>query len=240
MRVSRVRRLLGVVAALGVFAASAESREPEAEATSRASVVPSADLQRRTPNFTLFFFDVHHQLDGQFDTIAAETRAIFREMGAEVTWRQAGLGTTYGHGDTLEIPIIVLETPPKGVANGASVLGLVPRNAPGPRAVWIFVDNIRRVLGPSGFGWPSETTRGVGVAAARVIAHEVVHALAPELAHTKEGLMRHSLNRAALTERTRPAHDRCVTAVQAALGILPKDPVAVSTESALFLRSPIF
>jgi hypothetical protein len=156
-------------------------------------------------------------------------------MGAEVTWREGGLGTTFGSADSLEIPIIVLQTPPKGIANTDNVLGLVPRNPTGSKAVWIFVDNIRRVLGTS-----SEPSRDLGVAVGRVIAHEVVHALAPKLAHTRQGLMREALSRAALTEPARPAHDRCVSAVQAAIGIVAASPAPVSTESALLLRPPLF
>lgn len=240
MRVSSVRRLLGVAVALSAFAAAAEPREAGAESTRRASGAPSADLPRRTPGLTLYFFDVHHQLDGEFDELAAETRAIFGEMGVEVTWRQGGLGTTYGNGDSLEIPIIVLQVPPKGIANKANVLGLVPRKATGSKAVWIFAENIRRALAPSSLGFPSETARGLGVAAGRVVAHEVVHALAPGLPHSKEGLMRHSLSRLALIGPARAVPDRCVTAVQAALGIRPAGPAAVSAESALLFRAPIY
>ncbi len=235
MRVSTVSRLLGAAVVLGAFAAAAEPREPKAESTPRASGVPSADLPRRAPGLTLYFFDVHNQLDGQFCELAAETSAIFREMGVELTWRQGGLGTTYGNSGAPEIPIIVLDTPPKGVANGANVLGLVPRNTAGSKAIWIFVDNLRSTLGST-----LDTPRGLGLAAGRVVAHEVVHTLAPDLPHTKDGLMRHALSRTALTEPVRPLQDRYVSAVQAALGIAPRNAPALTTESGLFFRPPIF
>jgi len=238
MRLSSGGRLAVAVAALGAFAAAAEPLERPADATPRTGETRETDLPRRDPRLALYLFDVHHQLDGQFDELAAETRAIFREMGADVTWREGGLGTTYGNDAIPEIPIIVLKTPPTGVANRASVMGLVPRG--GSKAVWIFVDNIRRAVAPSGLAFSSEVSKSLGVAVGRVVAHEVVHALAPELAHTKQGLMRDALSRGELTSPARPAHDRCVTAVQAALGIVPRGPAAFSTESALLLRPPIF
>ena len=68
---------------------------------------------------------------------------------------------------------------------------------PGPdsqRAAWILVPQVRASL-----GLPAERVAGegpiLGRALARVMAHELIHLLAPELPHAPAGLMKATLSR---------------------------------------------
>src|SRR5262245_6326301 len=180
---------LGVALAMSAVAVgAAELREKGAAARDATPDLPrdaakeSQDLVADAPLLTLYLYDVHELLGPAREALAAETSAIFREMGVGVAWRTAGLGTTYGSGPSREIPIIALKEPPGGHRSRSSVLGFVPKQQPG--AVWVFVDNVRAALGLSESDERPTSARNLGTALGRVIAHEVVHSLAPQLPHS--------------------------------------------------------
>jgi hypothetical protein len=79
-------------------------------------------------------------------------------------------------------------------------MGLVMRNQRPTRAVWVFLSSVRWTLGHPVPGGPlnPRQEREVALALARVVAHEVVHAIAPDEPHSQGGLLNHSLNRAFL------------------------------------------
>ena len=68
--------------------------------------------------------------------------------------------------------------------------------------------------------WPS----------ARVVAHEVIHAIAPDEPHARNGLMRHAMNRTFLLSDKAPLDGRCARAFLAGLAArkprVPKDVLA--------------
>jgi hypothetical protein len=189
----------------------------DADGTSRETPAVLGALPQPRADLTLYLFDVHRRLDPSFGSLAAETSAIFHAMGITLAWRQAGLGTVYGDGGRRELPVIVLDELPGG--RPEAVMGLVLK-APNPSAVWIYVEAIKRTLGMAPHDAPhGGAARGLGIAAGRVVAHELIHALAPDLAHTSEGLMRHSLTRADLTSGEWPAYQACAERVRAAFGL---------------------
>jgi hypothetical protein len=205
--------LVLLASATGV-AAPKESRSPSAD-VARAAPPETADLPPRSLRITLYAYDVHELLDPVFEVVAAETSAIFEDMGVEVSWKRAGFGTTYGGGAAREIPIIVLKEPPGGHRSKSNLLGLVPKDR--PSAVWVFVANVRSALGLSAGDVQASSMRRLAVAVGRVIAHEVVHTLAPQLPHTRIGLMRDSLDVRDLTGSYRPTYEPCRAVVRAAL-----------------------
>ena len=166
----------------------------------------------RTPALQLLWFDPSRALPGPAtDALAEEERSIFRELGVEVAFRVAKPDTTYGDGDVPEVPIILLKDDPIVARRPTRLLGLIVRNQEPNRAVWAFLDNVRWTLG-------FEKDRGLraagseldlGLALGRVVAHEVIHALAPEEPHSKNGLMGHSMNRAFLLGDHAPLEARC-------------------------------
>ncbi len=80
-------------------------------------------------------------------------------------------------------------------------MGLVNRHQRPPRDAWIFLEAVehavRRSPNPFGADTALEEAR-LPLAVARVVAHEVFHAVAPEEPHAKDGLMHHELDRAFL------------------------------------------
>ncbi len=212
--------------ALAMLAAAVGATEVREKGTAtrdadlpRGAASESQDLPAELPFLTLYLYDVHELLGPALEALAAETSSIFKDMGIQIVWRTGVLGTTYGGGPLREIPIIALRQPPGAHGARASVLGFVPKQQPG--AVWVFVDNLRATLGLSATDERPASARRLGVALGRVIAHEVVHTLAPQFPHTRRGLMRDALDNLDLTGAARPAHDECREIVRAALKVVP-------------------
>jgi hypothetical protein len=206
-------RALLIVAATAT-AAAAEPREVtsrRADISRGATTAPLRDLPLRLPQLGLVVYDIHDLLQSRYADLVLETSAIFLEMGVDTGWRRGGLGTVHGGGPLREIPVILLEKAPGRLKSQREVLGLIPKDQ--PPAIWVFVDNVRRAIGPPA----SADGHQLAVAIGRVVAHEIVHSLAPQLGHTRSGLMRHSLDREALVGTSRPSHAECAAAVRAAL-----------------------
>jgi hypothetical protein len=81
------------------------------------------------------------------------------------------------------------------------------------RPVWLFLANIRWTLHqrPNQRLSPSEQA-DLSLAIARVVAHEVVHAVAPREPHTARGLMHGNLDRVFLTGREAIVDPGCAEA----------------------------
>jgi hypothetical protein len=188
--------------------AMVESDEVGAGSSSDLPMLPTA----RTPALQLLWFDPSRALPAPAtEALADEVRSIFRELGVEVAFRVATPDTTYGDSAVPEVPIILLKDDPIPARRPTRVLGLIVRNQEPNRAVWAFLENVRWTLG-------LEKDRGLraagsgldlGQALGRVVAHEVIHALAPEEPHSKNGLMGHSMNRAFLLGDHAPLEARC-------------------------------
>lgn len=221
----RIPKKIGL-ALLFAGTASAVGADPREVTTKAAGAdVPRAtasaevrDLPARLPQLSLVVYDVHGLLDSDFADLVGETSAIFEEMGVDIGWRRGGLGTVHGAGPLREIPVILLKEPPGKLRAQRDVLGLIPKNQ--PAAIWVFVENVKRTIAVVTRG-PGPADSRLAVAVGRVVAHELVHSLAPELGHTKRGLMRHALDREALVGRVRPSHAECAGAVRAALKLAP-------------------
>jgi hypothetical protein len=102
-------------------------------------------------------------------------------------------------------------------------MGLVMRNQRPTRAVWVFLSSVRWTLGHPAPQSPlnARQAREAALALARVVAHEVVHAIAPEEPHSRGGLMNHSLNRAFLLGPRSPLRGPCARAFLDQLQSLP-------------------
>jgi hypothetical protein len=141
--------------------------------------------------------------------LEAEARAILAPHGRQLRWRRVRPQAELEAG---EVPVILLAGEyPVRRDRGAVLGGFEPRAV--PPAVWVYTRAVGRVIGLPG---PPPTAdlaaqRALGVALGRVVAHEVVHAVAPELSHTKAGLMAPVYDRQALVG-PRPRLDPAMTA----------------------------
>jgi hypothetical protein len=88
---------------------------------------------------------------------------------------------------------------------------VVPDQAP-LRAVWVFHESLRLALGLDQGPLPPRDRDALGRALGRVVAHEVIHAIAPEAPHAGTGLMRHALDRNFLLGTKASVDARCATA----------------------------
>jgi hypothetical protein len=183
--------------------------------------LPPSELAEPAPAaLTLVWYDVQNQLGDAFPTMASEVRDIFEEIGVQVAWRAANPGDTFGEGSLREIAVIGLAEDPSAARRGRGILGLVVRDAQPTRALWTFIGGIKRTLGIDGAaGAPFTAVESalLARAVARVVAHEVVHALAPDHPHADAGLMRHALSRSMLLGPRHPLGAECARSVQGAL-----------------------
>src|SRR5262245_14972454 len=185
-----------LIAGASFTAAGAEPRDSTtraADATrSTTAVAAVRDLPRPPAQLGLVVYDVQGLLSSNDSDRTAdmieEAREIFEAMGVATSWKRGGFGTVHGAGPLREIPVILLADAPGKLSSQRDVLGLIPKSQ--PPAIWVFVENVKRSIGAA-----AADGRAVAVAVGRVVAHEMVHSLAPALGHTRGGLMRHALDR---------------------------------------------
>jgi hypothetical protein len=209
---------VGLGLALALSAAGAEVAGPPPDLTplgvpSRELLPPPDDARPRLADLALVFYDPQGALPRGFDRFATEVQSIFRGLGVEAAWR---VGGTYGGSPIPEVPVILLSRDPDKRRGEVRVMGLVRRDQQPQRAVWLFMEGVRFALGfsPSGV---VDYEGAVARALARVAAHEIVHAVAPDEPHASEGLMRHSLDKRFLLGKRATIDGRCATSFRARL-----------------------
>ena len=145
-----------------------------------------------------------------------EARSLLAKMGAAVVWQAEA---TDGLARPGEVRVILLDRAAER-RPGTPILGATPPRFDVAPFVWVHVPSVRAVLGlpPRGSLATIEApmVRALGVAIGRVVAHEVVHALAPQVPHGR-GLMSASFNRAQLTASSISIGEDVLLSVQAAL-----------------------
>jgi hypothetical protein len=119
--------------------------------------------------------------------VQREVASIFRGAGVAVDWRERTADDEGGE----DLSVTVLARPRSGTLP-VRAMGAVNR---GSSRVFIFLSGIERLLGHSVAGSAGDVanaTRLIG----RVVAHEMVHVVAPRLDHTRDGLMQAQWDRA--------------------------------------------
>jgi hypothetical protein len=180
---------------------SASGADSERSLTfSRETRASSREVPRvAAPRLHLVWIDVLGLAPYAFEDAARETSAILADAGVTAVWRR-GDASTVTTGDELKVVLMA------GVANGARlpehVMGGTHGGAPS-HTTWIYLSNVIWALGLHDNGplrlslqEEAQVARAVG----RVVAHETVHAVAPEVAHHSGGLMAEKLGRAFLIQ----------------------------------------
>jgi hypothetical protein len=144
-----------------------------------------------------------------------EARSLLQKMGATVTWRRGHAGELARPG---EVRVILLDR--TAAKSGKPVLGATPPRFDGAPFVWVHVRSVRAVIGRDArgpaFTMVAAASHDLSLALGRVVAHELVHALAPSVPHGT-GLMSALLSYRQLTASTIPFDAEVGLAVQAAL-----------------------
>jgi hypothetical protein len=192
---------------------------------------PAAD-----PAVTVAFVDAESLVSEEGAVLlAAEVRSVFREIGVDARVVRAAPGRPIEATGGVVVPVIARRRQPPALGR-ARIMGLVVRDHAAPSPVWIFVDNIVSTLRTrEGFATDS---RELGVAMGRVVAHEVIHALAPRHPHARTGLMSPVLDRAGLLGPRPVPEESCARSVLAGLALLstPRpllDPIAGRARTSL-------
>jgi len=160
----------------------------------------------------LVWFDPQDTLSDRFGDLREEVDSIFRGIGVEVQWTRGGPGTVYGLGGRPEVAVILLaEDRSKGPE---SIMGLVLKSPKPTRVAWVFVSNVRAALGHDSLRTRPSLVEAPDLAraVARVAAHEVVHAIAPDEPHARDGLMSQALSRHFLLGERATIDPRCASA----------------------------
>jgi hypothetical protein len=131
-----------------------------------------------------------------------EAAAVLADVGLSPSWRVGAAQEQLGAHD---LPVVLLRRDHAARAGAPRVLGACTPRSGSPRA-WVYLDNLAWALG---LGTPDgpltlQQSALLGRAIGRIVAHEVIHAVAPALAHARTGLMAPRFNRAALVSLRMP------------------------------------
>jgi hypothetical protein len=139
-----------------------------------------------------------------FASVPSLTRGVMRhELGSllasvslEVSWRRSAPD---GETQPDELRVVLLRSAGAGTDRGA-LASARPRTLTAA-TIWVYLPTVARALGVEldSLITSPDSQRLVGLALGRVLAHEVVHVLAPELSHARAGVMRASLHPHVLT-----------------------------------------
>jgi hypothetical protein len=167
--------------------------------------------------------DPSHALPFDHEALAGEVKALLAPAGLELAWEAAAPDTSDDAGSALRVVLLAAEQ-----AGPSDVMGSVQRGG-ASRTAWIILRGVERTLGlPAGHAgkpWPPGSHRLLAHALARVIVHELVHLLVPDLPHTRGGLMAPRLGRPFLTAQHVALSPAVAAAVRsAASGDVPAGP----------------
>lgn len=212
---TRRSAVAAVALALIVGSAAAESPEPADVALAPRALAP-APPPAVAASARLVWMDPARTAVGVDALARDEARSLLRKLGVSASWRRADAKETARPG---EVRVILLD---RGLdrAPGIPVLGATPSHFESGPFVWVHVPNVRTAAGlrPAGpvAALDPASVRAFGIALGRVVAHELVHALAPSVPHGT-GLMSGKLTRRQLTAATLSVDPEVGLAVQAAL-----------------------
>jgi hypothetical protein len=179
--------LIGVLVVMVVLLGASESPAQAHKCTGGATPVAT--------RLVLKWVDPHRLFPAGSHAVMEEVEAIFEQIAVQTVWKQ---GKTFSScpGD-VEVQVLLRPSEPRDLGLPKNAMGLILSNKSPQSSVWIFFPNVARNLGHKpqqlievgclmGFQERLRMAKALG----RIIAHEVVHAVAPELPHTSEGVMR--------------------------------------------------
>jgi hypothetical protein len=169
-------------------------------------------------DLSLLWVDVTGVARLAFPEAARETVDLLRRMGVRASIR-AGDTRSVSTGSELTVVVLPARTP--GTRLDHSVMGATHRTPDGARAIWVYAAGVAATLGlGSGAGplWSLPQRREFGRALGRVVAHELVHAIAPARPHVNGGLMSARMGRALLLRSDLAVDTATAAAFRAALG----------------------
>ncbi len=150
----------------------------------------------RTPTLTLVWHDSAHVFPAVgLGRLGDEIEALFRENGLSVTFRAAS-----EHENLRKIPqprvnAIVLPGEDRRLGLPPNAMAAAFGERGEKYSILVFYPGVRRTLGHHDSQTSPRHVAELSRALARIVAHEVVHVLAPDRGHADSGLMSGKLTR---------------------------------------------
>lgn len=154
------------------------------------------------PTLTLVWLDSARLLPSvAVDLLGDEMETLFRENGLSVRFHAAEENEDLRTIPEPRVHAIVLPGEDRrfGLPKDAMAATLGERGE--KHSIFIFYPRVRRALGHRDLGNSPRRVAELSRALARIVAHEVVHALAPERGHAESGLMSGKLTRQELLSK---------------------------------------
>jgi hypothetical protein len=170
----------------------------------------------------LIWNDPYQLLQTGFERITEDVDSIFWNLGVDIEWnKNPSMVLERSRG---EILVLLRPEKPGGWMPGKNVMGVVSHS--GPPVIRIFFDNVTKTLGlepvPVRSDDSEERIFYMIRAMARILAHEIIHVIAPAHPHASDGLMNPRLTRAYLTDDEVNLDQDCTDAFVTALKNPPK------------------
>ncbi len=178
----------------------------------------------RLPRISLTWHDPHHRISSKLESMFREVKDIFRRVGVDAVMRFPGEHTKSA-GKTIALRVVLIPHLASDWGLSSYVMGMVPTTQAQPQTVFVFFPGVGRALGHHHVyersSRPKKNSQ-MRRALARVIAHEIVHALAPAHPHAAGGLMSGKQTRATLLMRRTTLDAACGRALLTALELRGK------------------
>jgi hypothetical protein len=155
------------------------------------------------PRLLLVWHDAHRLYPGTHSGVAREVQSLFGPLELEMHWQRAKQFDPPLDERTILLRIVLMPSDPAGPGwgLGGDVMGAVlPANGRA-RSVYVFYPTLVRGLklkSQEGRLPDFNERELLEKALGRVVAHEMVHAIAPGVRHAKRGLMQPSVTRSFL------------------------------------------
>lgn len=149
------------------------------------------------------------------DAALREAAEVLARTGLEPRWRVTAPGAVLSDD---RLVVVLVEDDNADPGRTSRILGACQRRQ---RArIWIFLRNVAWALGmPDVRRMRPEAALRVGRAIGRIVAHEVIHAVAPELGHARSGVMAASFGRQELLANRLDVDAGTVQAVRRSLAV---------------------
>jgi hypothetical protein len=157
---------------------------------------------RTTPAPEVVWIDLAGVPAAAQEAARREAMQTLQDVGISPAWRVGSAQELLGAHD---LPVVLLKRDQAARRGADRVLGACTPRSDTPRA-WVYLDNLAWTLGLTGHEGPLTVQQTVvlGRAIGRIVAHEVIHAVAPALGHAGSGIMSPRFRRADLLAHRLP------------------------------------
>ena len=147
----------------------------------------------------------------------SEAADVLQSVGLSPRWRVGQANDVLG---AHELPVVLLRRDHSARRGAARVLGACAPRSASPRA-WVYLENLAWVMGvPTHDGAMTvEQMMRLGRAIGRIVAHEVIHAVAPAVGHSRSGVMAARFDRSDLLSGRLAVDAATRRSVQAVLAV---------------------